>query len=44
LAIPVFRQVHDVAMEHAVEFDGAIEEAGVLRARGGVSGHEKKEK
>jgi hypothetical protein len=44
LAVPVFGQVHNVAMEDAVELKGAIEEAGVLRARGGVSGQEKKGK
>jgi hypothetical protein len=38
LAVPVFREVDDVAMEDAVELEGAIEEACVLRARGGVSG------
>jgi hypothetical protein len=41
LAVPVFGEVDNVAMEDAVDFEGAIEEAGVLRARGGVSGQEK---
>ena len=43
-AVPVFRQIDDVAVEDAVDFERAIEEAGVLEAGGGVGRENKKEK
>ena len=40
-AAPILRQIDHVAMEDAVDFDGAIEKTGVLRARRGVCGQKK---
>ena len=41
-AVPVLRQIDDVAVEDAVDFERAIEEAGVLEAGGGVGRDSKK--
>ena len=43
-AVPVLRQIDDVAAQDAVDFERAIEEAGVLEARSGVGRQNKKDK
>jgi hypothetical protein len=43
-AVPVLWQIDDVAAQDPVDFERAIEEAGVLEARSGVGREEKEEK
>jgi hypothetical protein len=42
--VPVFGQIDDVTVQNPVDFERAIEEAGVLQAWSGVGSQNKKEK
>src|ERR1700728_1124685 len=44
LPIPVLRQIDNETVQHAVDFDGTIQEARILHARSGPGGQKRKDK